>query len=394
MAPVIGDLWVPLGADPLLRPAVDPATRLDAMSLHLVGRLKPGVDRTQAEAELDSIGHQLRRERGEADQGPAVTVYRGTILHPEVAAPVTVFIGILMALVAVVLLIVCVNVANLVLARAAGRHTEMAVRQALGAGRARLIRQLLTENLLLALAGAAAGVTLAFWMTRLLTTIDLPTPVPVALDLSIDWRVVAFTMAAAVAATVAFGLMPALTASRIDLIRAVREANTEGPRHGRLRSAFLIAQVSMSVLLLISAGLFIRSFRNARAIDTGFDAAGVMTASLDLDTRGYSAARGSELIRSLTSRLESAPEIAAVNAVDMVPVTLSSATTYLLRAGDAAPAEGQLPPTPQVYINAVGPGHFRTLRIGMLGGRDFTDADANAGAPVLAGAVGSGPARA
>jgi predicted permease len=348
------------------------------MSFHLVGRLKPGVDPVRAQAELDTMGHQLRRARGEPDHGPAVTVYDSTILHPEISAPVTAFTAVLMTLVAVVLLIVCVNVANLLLARAAGRDTELAVRQSLGARRGRLSRQLLTENLLLSFAGAVGGVAIAFWCTRLLMALHLPTPFPVALDLSIDLRVLAFTMTAAVAATLAFGIMPAVSMSRIDLVRAIRGTGSDGARHGRLRSAFLIAQVSLSVLLLISAGLFIRSFRHAQSIDPGFEAGQILTTSMDLETRGYSAPRGRELIRSLRNRLEASPGVASVNVVDIVPVTLSNTTMYLLRDSDAEPAPGQLPATPQVNANAVSPGHFRTLEIGMVAGRDFTDLDADA----------------
>jgi predicted permease len=378
MTPLVGDLWVPLAADALLRPALDPATRLDTTSLHLVGRLKPGVDRARVQAELDSIGRQLRRARGEPDQGQAVTVYGSTVLHPEISPPVTAFTAVLMTLVALVLLIVCVNVANLVLARAAGRETELAIRQSLGAGRGRLIRQLLTENLLLSLAGAAAGLAIAFWGTRLLMAVPLPTPFPVALDLSIDLRVLAFTIVAAVGATLAFGVVPALSASRIDLVRAVKGIGGDGPRHGRLRSAFLVAQMSMSVLLLITAGLFIRGSRHARSIDIGFDASQVLTASIDLGTRGYPEARGHQVVRALAERLEAAPDVVSANVVDMVPVTLSNAPGYMLRDGDVEPARDQPLPTPNVYTNAVGPGHFRTLQIAMVAGRDFTHLDGEA----------------
>ena len=378
MTPLVADLWVPLAADALLRPALDPATRLDTTSFHLVGRLKPGVDRARAQADLDTIGRQLRLARGEPDQGQAITVYGSTMLHPEISPPVTAFTTVLMTLVALVLLIVCVNLANLVLARAVAREAELAIRQSLGAGRGRLIRQMLAENLLLSLAGAVLGLAIAFWCTHLLMAVHLPTPFPVALDLSIDVRVLAFTTVAAVVATLAFGIMPALSASKIDLVRAVKGIGGDGPRHGRLRSAFLVAQVSMSVLLLIAAGLFIRSFRHAQSIDTGFNTDRILTASIDLETRGYSAARGREFIRSLRNSLEAAPDVVSVNVVDIVPVTLSNRTMYLLRDGDVEPAPGQLPPMPQVNANAVGPGHFRTLQIGMVAGRDFTDLDCDA----------------
>jgi predicted permease len=280
-----------------------------------------------------------------------------------------------MTVVALVLLIVCVNVANLVLARAAGRGVELAIRQSLGAGRGRLIRQLLTESLLLALAGAAGGLAIAFWCTRLLMAAELPTPVPIGIDLSIDVRVLAFTTLAALAATVAFGMLPALSASKVDLVATLKGIGGSGGGHGRLRATFLVAQVSMSVLLLVIAGLFIRGFRHAQSIDLGFDARHVLTASIDLETRGYPQARGIELVRSLTERLQAAPGVIAANAVDIVPVTLSNSTTSLLRDGDVEPARGQSPPTPQIYVNAVGPGHFRTLDIAMLAGRDFTHLD-------------------
>lgn len=337
LAPLAGSLWVPLASDAVLRPGPDLAARMDREGFHLAGRLKPGVDRARAQADLDTIGRQIRAAEGQPDRGTAaVTVYGATMLHPELSLAVTVFTGILLAVVALVLLIVCVNVANLVLARAAGRDRELAARQSLGAGRGRLIRQLLTENLILSLGGAAAGLALAYWGTRLVMAMPVPAPVPLWLDLSPDMRVVAYTAATAILATLAFGLAPALTASRVDLVRALKGSGADMPRHGRLRSAFLIGQVAMSVLLLVVAGLAIRSVRSAQAIDTGFDSAGVIAGSVDLETRGYSEERGRQFVRSLIERLESAPGITAANALDVIPLTLSNTTTYKLRDGDDA----------------------------------------------------------
>jgi predicted permease len=375
MAPVSGDLWVPLGSDMLLRPGLGDAARLDTTSLHLIGRLKPGIERRRAEADLDAIGRQLRAASGDLVREQAITLYAGTTLHPEIAAPVTVFTAALMTVVMLVLLIVCVNMANLVLARAAGRDVELAIRQSLGAGRGRLIRQLLTESLLLSLGGAAAGLTLALLLTRLLTSANLPTPVPISLDLSLDVRVLAFTTLAAVAATIAFGMAPALTSTRIDVVSALKQIGSDGPRHGRLRAVFLVAQVSMSVLLLIVAGLFIRGFTNARSIDLGFETAHVLTATVDLGTRGYTEARGVDFLRSLTERLEATPGVAAASVVDIIPVTLSNTASNFLGDGDAEPGR-------QVYLNAIGPGHFRTLNISLAAGRDFTHQDTSRSAPV------------
>lgn len=374
MTPLRGDLWVPLAADAYLRPALDAQARLDSTSLHLVGRLKPDVDRARAQADLDTIGRQLRTAAGQPGSGTTVSVYSGTTLHPEIAPPVTAFTAVLMAVVGLVLLIVCVNVANLVLARAAGRRLELAIRQALGAGRGRLLRQLLTESLLLSSAGAVGGLAISYWSTRLLAAVQLPAPVPLALDLSIDVRVLAFTTLVAVMTSLAFGLAPALTASRVDLVGALKGSAGEGRGHGRLRSGFLVAQVSMSVLLLIAAGLFIRGFRNARSFDLGFDTDRVLTASVDLETRGYNEATGREFVRAIVERLGAAPGVVGVNALDIVPVTLSNRTGQMIREGDPEPGPDR-PPLPNVYLNAVGPGHFRTLRIGMAAGRDFTEQD-------------------
>ena len=376
LAPLVGELWVPLATDALLRPALDQSTRLESMSFHLAGRLRPGVARARAQADLDTIGRQLRAQAGEPERPqPAVTVYGSTMLHPEASQPVTVFTAALMTLSALVLLIVCVNVANLVLARAAGRDVEIALRQSLGAGRGRLIRQLLTENLILSVAGAAGAIGIAFWTTRLLMSVRIPAPVPLFIDLGLDVRVLAFTTIVGMMATLAFGMVPALTVSRINLVDALKGIGASGPRHSRLRSAFLVTQVSMSVLLLIVAGLFIRSFRNAQSMDRGLDTANVLTASVDLETRGYTAARAQEFMRAIRERLLAAPGVVSANVVDIVPLTLSNSTTSLLRDGDVPPAHGQPPPTPMIYTNAVGPGHFATLRIPVLAGRDFTDRD-------------------
>jgi macrolide transport system ATP-binding/permease protein len=355
---------------------------MDSLTMHLVGRLKPGVDRVTAQADLDTIGRELRAAAGQGgERGRAVTVYAGTILHPEIAPPVAVFTGILMAAVALVLLIVCVNVAALVLARAAGRSTELAIRQSLGAARGRLIRQLLTENLLLSSAGAFLGLAVAFWFTRLAPSMRLPAPVPIALDLPVDIRVLAFTAIVAIAATLAFGIVPALAVSRVDLVSALK-GTQDGRRHGWLRSAFLVAQVSMSVLLLITAGLFIQDFRNAQSLELGFEAAHVQTASIDLETRGYTEARGRELVRELVERLEAAPGVVSASVLDIVPITLLNRVGIVLRDGDAEPVPGQEPVVPMVYMNTVGPGHFKALEIAIVAGRDFTYRDDRASTPV------------
>jgi predicted permease len=375
MRPLTAALWVPAAADALLRPMLGEAERQNRSS-PLIGRLKPGVDLAHAQAELDTIGRQLRQDAGEpAREQAAVTVYPATALHPEFNRPLSVMLGGLMAVMALVLGIVCVNVANLVLARAAGRGTELAIRQSLGAARRRLIRQLLTENGILAAAGVLGGLAIAFWGTRALTAIHLPTPFPIAIDVSLDWRVFLFTALVGAGATLGFGAVPAFAATRVDLAEAVKGQRSGRARDSRLRSAFLVAQVAMSVLLLVVAGLFIRSAENATSIDPGFDRTNVVVGSIDLETRGYSPARGQEFLHTLHDRLNGAGGLAAATLVDIVPVTLSNQTIDLLYESDPEPARGERSPRPRAYTNNVGPGHFRTLRIGLLAGRDFTHTD-------------------
>jgi predicted permease len=374
LAPISGDLWVPLASDAVLRPALDPSVRLDAMSLQIIGRLKPGVHITQAQAELDGIGREVRAADGVTADSPAISVYPATTLPPEISRAVEFFAAAVLTLGGIVLIIVCVNVANLVLARSAGRNVEMAVRQALGAGRRRLIRQLVTENLLLAGAGAAGGVLLALWSTRALMAMRLPTPVPMELSFPVDIRVLAFTAGAALVATVVFGLAPALGASRLDLVGALKDTQS-APRHRRLRTTFLVAQVSMSVLLLIVAGLFIRSFQSARTIDLGFDARPVLTASLDLDAGGYSPDRAHELLQQLSARLRTSAGIVSSSVIDYVPLTLSNTAEHWLRDGDPPLTADRPPLTPLVYENRIGPDYFKTMQIPLLAGRDFTYQD-------------------
>ena len=384
MAPLNGDFWVPLSADALLRPAIDDEARLDSLSIHLLGRLKPGTSRVAAQSDLDAIGRQVRAAAGATEPNAAASVYPATMLHPEIATPIAAFVSVLMAIVGLVLLIVCVNLANLVLARCASRQVELAIRQSIGAGRGRLIRQLLTENLLLSLIGAAGGLLVAIWLTRLLMAAQVPAaPVPMALSLAIDWHVVAFLALVVVLTTVAFGMAPALGAARLDLVRVLKGLGGPDRRHGRLRAGFLVAQVSLSVLLLVIAGLFLLAQRSAQSIDPGFKSDQVLTAQIDLEARGYTPVRGRAFLRTLVERLDASPGVAASNVLYILPLTISNNAQYFLRDGDKVSPDTRRPPMPIVYTNSVGPGHFKTLQIDLMAGRDFTAGDVD-GAPRVA----------
>jgi len=282
----------------------------------------------------------------------------------------------LAATVITVLLIACANVANLLLARASTRRKEIAVRLALGATRLRLIRQLLTESVLLALSGATAGLLLAYWINQLLMAFKPPFPsvFTFTLDLSLDRRAFGFTLLLAVATGVIFGLFPALQASRPDVVPALKdESGAEGARAKRLnlRSALVIAQVALSLALLISTGLFLRSLQYARQIDLGFKPDNVLEVSFDLRLQGYNEAKGREFYRQIVERLERLPGAQSACVTNILPLG------FMALGARVVPEGREIPPNERPFAGnfAVGPRYFETIGTPLLRGRDFSAQD-------------------
>jgi predicted permease len=271
----------------------------------------------------------------------------------------------LMMVVALVLLIACANVANLLLARAASRQREIAVRLAVGAGRGRLVRQLLTESILLSLAGAAAGFLLSFWATSAVSRLDLPIPIPIELHLAPDFRVLAFTMALSLASAVLFGLSPALRATRPDLISAVKngEMQISGFRRFGLRNALVVTQVTLSLVLLMCAGLFLRSLGRASSIDLGIEAGPVLSVAFDPNQHSASPEQRRQFLRDVKQRVAALPGIASVSYVSFLPLTVVGEQDLFV-AGSA--------PAIHANVERVDPGYFATIGIPLLAGRDFT----------------------
>lgn len=298
------ELWVPLSAHAVLNPP-EAARMLDGGGgedvlrvrhshwLAVFARLKAGVTREQAGADL--AGRARRVAEANSTRVEAETLRRVELLplsggmdpaDREQALPVA---GVVMAVLGLVLLIACANIAGLLVARAAVRRRETAIRQALGAGRARLVRQWLTESVLLSCLGGGAGLLLALWANDLMVSYAAGTPVA-SLDLRLDYRVLAFTLLVSVGAGIAFGLAPALQASRLDIVTALKTEDAlarAGSRRSRLRAAFVAAQVTLSVVLLVCAGLFIRSLWSAHAIDPGFRVERALTVPVDLGLLRY-----------------------------------------------------------------------------------------------------------
>jgi predicted permease len=369
-APLVVDAWVPWHA-PSLTPA--PENR----SAHLIGRIRPGASLAQAQMDVAHVAAQ-RAQRAGRDRAQQLVLSPAGTLLPQMASQVNTFLQVMGAVAVLVLLIACVNIAGLLLARAEGRRREIAVRLALGAGRRRLIGQLLTESVLLSSFAALAASIVVITVGRLLARVSLPIGEPVALDVPFDWRVMAFTLGLSVLTAVLFGLAPAVQASGLRVVSGLRGGAGAGGQRTRLRRALITLQVAISTVLLIGAGVLVRSLVEARRLDLGFSTQDVLTVNLDLSTRSYAPGRGIELFHRLRGQLARDPQVSAVSIVGTLPLTVSSQAFAFLKEGAARPAPNErLPP---VFFDSISPGYFRTVEMPLVLGRDFTPAD-DAGAP-------------
>src|SRR5712692_7904306 len=265
------DLWAPLSATHEFTHDPNYLAGWNTFWLFGVGRLNPGVTPSQAQADLSVLSHRLQQYHPESNKEIEAATFPVNLVPGPFRGYVAAFTGLLMAVVGLVLLIACANAANLLLAKAMARRREIATRLALGASRGRLIRQTLTESLLLSSMGGAAGLVFALWAVPPLLALK-PSSLPIRIDVPIDWRVLAFTFLLALATGIVFGLAPALRSSKLELVQALKdEASVAGFRRSRLRSALVIAQVSVCLVLLIGAGICVRSLINDRSIDHGID---------------------------------------------------------------------------------------------------------------------------
>jgi len=343
----------------------------------VMARLKPEVRLSQARAAVDLMAERLERAYPETNRGTRWLVVPENRARPLiVVSRVVPLVGAtFMGLAGLVLLIACANVANLMLARAAARQKEIAVRAALGAGRSQLARLLAGESLLLAGAGGLLGLLLALWTCDWFSSLRFSTDAPVHLDISLDWRVLLFTLAAAASAGVIAALAPARQLLRLDpgeSIKAGGRAGGAGLAPRRLRSGLVVAQVAVSALLLVASGLLIRSSVRAHHLDPGFRTENVLMLSVDVGDQGYEPPRGREFFRALAERLWGLPGVRSVALARFVPLGYENGTV------DVYPEAG-VPGTQLerlgVFHNVVGPGYFQTLGIELRSGRDFEPED-------------------
>ncbi len=341
----------------------------------VMGRLKPGATVPQAQANIAAIASHLEQEYPQTNERLGVAVYSVLQSPFSLKQDMRPALAILMAAVAVVLLIACANVANLLLARATSRRKEIAVRLALGGSRGRLVRQMLTESFVLASLGAALGLAIAFWTARSLAAFLPPYASRASFDTRPDAVVFTFTLGLTVITTLLFGLAPTLHASKQDLVTAMKDNTAtvgRGPRKVSLRHALVITQVALSMVALISAGLFVRSLREAYAADPGFDPHGVLLASFDPFLSGYDESRGREFYRRLVERVSAVPGIQSATLARRLPLTDGGiAFANVVIDGYAAAKDEDM----RLNYETVGPQYFQTMRIPFVHGRDFDERD-------------------
>ncbi|MDQ3816656.1 MAG: ABC transporter permease [Acidobacteriota bacterium] len=373
----MSEMWTPLA------PADAQKTNRTAHFLYTRARLKPGVTIEQAQAEMDTISARLREQYPDTNNQRGV---RLASLQQEDVAQIRPALLILLAAVGFVLLIACANVANLMLARAASRQKEMAIRTALGAGRFRIIRQLLTESVLLSVLGGVCGLLLALWGVDLLIA-SMPREyalgVPGWNKISLDYRVLVFTFAVSVLTGVLFGLFPAWQATKSDLNESLKEGGrtSAGTGRKRYRNALIVSEVTLALVLLVGAGLMMRSILRLMDVNPGFDPQNLVTLQLTLPSSHYSKSEQvTNFYQELTQRLRSLPGVEAAASIDMMPMGGSGGTTTFLVEGRPAPPQGQYP---EANGRTSSPGYFQTMRIPILKGRDFNEHDTKDAPPVV-----------
>ena len=361
--PEISELWVPLALTTQM------FTRTDH-GLTSIARLKDEVTIAQAQAEMHNIAARIEQQNPVTNEGRSVRV---TSLHDNLAGDYKQGLLILLGVVGFVLLVACVNVANLMLARATARQKEFALRAALGASRWRIVRQLLLESLILATVGGVLGFALALWALHLLLN-AIPIQLPFWMDFGIDLRVLAFTLGITLLTGLIFGAIPALQTSRVDLNDTLKEGGRGAIGFsGRSRSMLVVTEIALSLVLLVGAGLMIQSFLRLRQVNIGVDAKNVLTATVILPRAKYREPQQRiTFFKQLVDQVRNVPGVESAGATGTLPLNGNNWGRSLTVEGYPVLSVGQ---APSIQHTVVTPGYFRTMGITMLAGRDFTDTD-------------------
>jgi predicted permease len=373
------EFWAPM----MMQEQVDPGSnwlhnRNEGRLNQVIGRMKPGLSMALAQSQMDAVSDQIARDNPTFNPLQTINVSRPGFFVPAFRNAVATFGVLLLALGAFVVVLACTNLASLLLARSAERRKEIAVRLAIGAGRWRLLRQLLTESMLIAAIGGGAALVIAIWFNRALTSFRPALDFPLNIQLQADYRVLLFAFLVSMLTGILFGLLPALQATRPALVPALKDESS-GSHRSRLRNVLVAGQVAISLMLLAASGLVVRSLFNAQNIDGGFNNKHALEVSFDIGQQGYDEARGRQFFDTALRRVSALPGVEGTGLAGYLPLSLESSTRsvqvdgYTLRKGES----------PSSLYTRVTPGYFRAMGIPIPRGRDFTAMDARDTPPVI-----------
>jgi predicted permease len=379
------DVYAPIGMNGIATNSTSFFTDRADRELLVLGTLKPGITPKQAQVALQVITQRLAEQYPRTNQGHVVRVFPERIARPEPSSAdqLPLIATVFLVLVGLVLMVACINVANLLLARSSSRQREIAIRASMGATRIRLIRQMLTESILLAVAGGASGALLGRWVCSTLETLRPLGDFPLRFGFTFDWRVFGYVAGIAMASGILAGLAPALRTTRANLNETLREGGRgligEGGRNHALRNTLVIAQVAGSIVVLVAAGLFYRSLTRAESIDLGYDPHNLLNVGINPELQNYDRPRSEAFFRELLSRAKSLPGVESATLAYSVPLSYYS-------NGGSVYIEGQILDStnraPTGGYNTVDPNYFQTMRMPIVAGRAFTDADTSSSQPV------------
>jgi predicted permease len=367
------DMWMPIAMLEWAEPGAHYLDERDTNNFFGIGRLKTGVSAGQAEASLNLLAQQLAKEYPDSNEGQSITLTPPGLILPEIRGGVVSFTWILMGAVALVLFIACINIAGLLLARATDRRREIAIRLAMGASRLRLVRQLLTESILLSIVGGAIGLGLAVWIINLLLAFRPPLDFPLTMDVSVDWRVVLFALATSVITGAVFGLAPALQATRPELVSALKDTAAQaGYRRSRFRNGLVVAQLALSLVLLIAAGLVGRALQRLQTMNPGFETSNALTLSFDLGLQGYDKEKGQQFYHDVVDRVQSLPGVRSASLITSLPLSLNYNSSFVYVEGQPSERGANVR---TAMVGTAGPRYFGTMGTTLLMGREFGDQD-------------------
>jgi predicted permease len=368
------DFWAPVTVAEQILHDAGRLTSRQGYWLFAVGRLKPGVDAPRAGSEVNLLAQLIEQEHPDTNKNLGAKLFPATLVPGPYRGYVSAFTGLLLAVFGLVLVIACVNAATLLLARATGRAREMAIRSALGAGRGRLIRQMLVESTLLSGLAGCLGLLLAYWTSPLLLALK-PASLPITLRVPLDWRVLLFTLLVSLFTGIVFGLTPALRSVQVQVAPILKdEAQSASYRKSRLRSFLMTGEIATCMVLLVGAGLCVRSLLNANSIDPGFDTKHVAAATLDPGSLGYPEAKMRGFYEQLSRQISALPGVSSASFVNHLPLGTAREQSAAIEGTHSASAQRGV----SVDVLRVAPGYFETMGISLLRGRDFLPRESEA----------------